>query len=141
MLLGVAILSASLLTRSPLASATDAAIGGCRSDHVVTLSNGGMLDLHATVHDTTTDVQQISYTRHARASVGTWVTSVVNTPALGPKDSFQFCSDEPLNTYRAGAEVSTVTPQALAATTDLVGVTGTVLATTGPPARAHRCSG
>ena len=45
MLLGAAVLSASLLARSLMAPDTHAAVGGCRSDPVVTLSNGHALDL------------------------------------------------------------------------------------------------
>jgi hypothetical protein len=44
-LLGAAVLSASLLARSLVAPDTHAAIGGCRSDPVVTLSNGYAFDL------------------------------------------------------------------------------------------------
>jgi hypothetical protein len=57
LLLGAALLSASLLARSLVAPATHAAISGCRSDPVVTLSNGDALDLHATVTDTYDDVK------------------------------------------------------------------------------------
>src|SRR5438128_12259453 len=92
-LLGTAALSTSLLARSLIAPDTHAAVGGCRSDPVVTLSNGYVLDLSAVVNDTATDVQQVSYTLHA--PVGTWVTSTVDTSVLGPKDTFQFYADEP----------------------------------------------
>src|SRR5436305_10619659 len=95
LLLGVTVLSASLLARSLLAPATHAAIGDCRSDPVVTLSNGHALDLSAVVDDTTTDVRQVSYTLHA--PLGTWVTSEVDTSALGPRDTFPFYADQPPN--------------------------------------------
>src|SRR5437588_5034859 len=128
MLLGAAVLSASLLARSLIAPATHAAVGGCRSDPVVTLSNGYAFDLSAVVNDTTTDVQQVSYTLHAPA--GTSVTSEVDTSALGPKDTFQFYADEPPNTYSASAKANTLTPQMpVAATTDLVSPTGIVSST------------
>ena len=128
MLLGAAVLSASLLARSLVAPDTHAAISGCRSDPVVTLSNGAVLDLHATVDDTYDDVQQVSYTLYVPK--GTWVTSEVDTSALGPKDTFQFYADEPPNTYSAGTKVTTGTPQIpAAATMDLVKLTGTVLST------------
>src|SRR5438270_12121766 len=102
-LLGAALLSASLLARSLGAPDTHAAIGGCRSDPFVTLSNGYVFDLSAVVSDTYYDVQLVSYTLHD--PVGTWVTSEVDTAVLGPKDTFQFYSDEPLNTYSAGTQV------------------------------------
>ena len=119
MLLGVAVLSASLLARSLLAPDTHAAVGGCRSDPVVTLSNGHALDLSAVVTDTYDDVQLVSYTLHA--PVGTWVTGEVDTSVLGPKDTFQFYADEPPNTYSVATQVTTLTPQiSVTATTDVV---------------------
>ena len=127
-LLGAALLSASLLAHSLMAPDTHAAISGCRSDPVVTLSNGDALDLHATVDDAYSDVQQVSYTLHA--PIGTWVTSEVDTSVLGPKDTFHFFADEPPSTFSAGAKATTLTPQMpVAATTDLVSANGTVLAT------------
>ena len=51
-LLGVAVLSAGLLALfSRMAPNTHAAISGCRSDPVVTLSNGVTLDLSTVVDD------------------------------------------------------------------------------------------
>ena len=127
-LLGAAILSASLLARSLLAPQTHAAIGGCRSDPVVTLSDGKVLDLSASVSDTYDDVQLVSYTLHG--PVGTQVTSVVDTSILGPKDTFQYYADEPAGTYTASAKVSTATPQmSVGADTALVNSTGTVSGT------------
>src|SRR5436190_21024178 len=133
MLLGAAVLSASLLTRSLVAPATHAAISGCRSDPVVTLSNGDVLDLHATVDDTHADIQQVSYTLHA--PIGTWITSEVDTSLLGGKDTFQFRADNPPNTYSAAAKVDTLTPQIpVRAATDLVDLNG-------PPLSADWVSG
>jgi hypothetical protein len=125
-LLGAAVLSASLLTRSLLAPATHAALGGCRSDPIVTLSNGYAFDLHATVDDTYADIQQVTYTLHA--PVGTWVTNEVDTSVLGGKETFLFRADNPPNTYSAATKVDTLTPHIpVVAATDLVKVTGTVL--------------
>jgi hypothetical protein len=126
MLLGVAVLSASLLTRSLVAPATHAAIGGCRSDPIVTLSDGRALDLHATVDTTYDDVQLVSYTLHG--PVGTWVTSKVDDSLLGPKAAFQYYADQPPNTYSAAVQVTTQIPQIpVVAATDLVAVTATPL--------------
>ena len=130
MLLGAAVLSASLLARSLVAPATHATIGGCNSDPVVTLSNGDVLDLHATVDDAYDDVQQVSYTLHA--PVGTWVTSEVDTSVLGVKDTFQYndTQNQSPNTYSVAVRVNTGTSQIpVVAATDLVGVSGTVLST------------
>ena len=128
MLLGVAVLSARLLTRSLLAPASHAAIGGCNSDPVVTLSNGAVLDLHATVSDTYDDVQQVKYTLYVPQ--GTWVTSEVDTSVLGGKDTFQYydTKNQAPNTYSVNVQVNTGASQIpVVAATDLVKVTGTVL--------------
>jgi hypothetical protein len=127
-LLGVAVLSASLLAHALVAPATHAAIGGCRSDPIVTLSNGYAFDLHATVYTTYDDVQLVTYTLHA--PVGTWVTNEVDTSVLGGKETFLFRADNPPNTYTAATKVDTLTPQIpVVAATDLVNATGTALST------------
>src|SRR5437588_8370228 len=115
MLLGAALLSTSLLAHSLVAPDTHAAISGGRSDPVVTLSNGVTLDLSTVVNDTTTDVQQVSYTLHA--PIGTWVTSEVDTSMLGPKDTFHFYADKPPGTFSVGSKVTTLTPQIHVAST------------------------
>ena len=128
MLLGAALLSASLLAHALVAPATHAAIGGCNSDPVVTLSNGDVLDLHATVDDAYADIQQLSYTLHA--PVGTWITGEVDTSLLGPKDTFLFRADNLPNTYSAATQVDTLTSQiSVVAATELVSVNGTLVST------------
>jgi hypothetical protein len=123
MLLGAALLSASLLAYSLVAPATHAAIGGCNSDPVVTLSNGDVLDLHATVDDAYTDVQQVSYTLHA--PVGTWITGVADTSDLDLKETLRFYADNPPSTYRVAAKVKTLTPRIrVTATMDVVTING-----------------
>ena len=128
-LLGAAVLSASLLVRSLVAPATHASIGGCGSDPVVTLSDGAVLDLHATINTTYDDVQQVSYTLHGRAR--TWATSEGDPSMLGPNDIFHCsCADEPPSTHSAGSKIGTPAPQIpVAPTTDLVSVNGTLLST------------
>jgi hypothetical protein len=128
LLLGAALLSASVLAHSLMAPDTHAAIGGCRSDPVVTLSNGAALDLHATVDDTATDVQQVSYT--LSGPKGTSVTGEVDTTVLGPKDRFQYSANGPAGTYSASVKVTTGTPgKSVTAAMDQVDATGTVLST------------
>src|SRR5947209_59908 len=95
-LLGTAVLSAGLLAHSLIAPDAHAHVGGCRSDPIVTLSNGYTLVLSTVVNDTATDVQQVSYTLDAPA--GTSVTREVDTSVLAPKDTFQFYADEPPST-------------------------------------------
>ena len=130
MLLGAAVLSASLLARSLVAPATHATIGGCNSDPVVTLSNGDALDLHATVTDTYDDVQLVSYTLYVPN--GVWVTSEVDTSLLGGKDAFQYndTKNQAPNTYSVSVQVNTGASQIpVVAATDLVSVNGTLVST------------
>jgi len=129
-LLGAALLSASLLAHALVAPATHAAIGGCNSDPVVTLSNGDVLDLHATVTDTYDDVEQVSYTLYVPN--GVWVTSEVDTSLLGGKDAFQYnnTKNQAPNTYSVSVQVNTGASQIpVVAATDLVSVHGTLVST------------
>jgi hypothetical protein len=121
--------SASLPARSLMAPATHAAMSGCRSDPVVTLSNRNRLGLSTVATDTYADVQQVSYTLHGRA--GTWVTSEVDSSMLGPNATFHCsCADEPPSTHSAGSKIDPPAPQIpVAPTRDLVSVNGTLLST------------
>jgi hypothetical protein len=130
-LLGMTVLSvsASLPARSLVAPDAYATISGCRSDPVVTLSNGNTLDLSTVATDTYADVQQVSYTLHGRA--GTWVTSEVDSSMLGPNATFHCsCADEPPSTHSSGSKIDPPAPQIpVAPTRDLVSVNGTLLST------------
>jgi hypothetical protein len=111
-----------------MAPDTQAAIGGCRSDPVVTLSNGDAVELHATIDDTTTDVQLVSYTLHGPA--GTSLRGEVDIAMLGPKDCFLYNADEPAGILRASVKVTTGTPgKSVTAAAVLVDATGAVLST------------
>jgi len=118
-----------------------ASIGGCRSDPVVTLSNGVVLDLSAAIADTADDVRGTTYTLHA--PVGTWVVAVVGTDGvLGLTERFIFQADQAASTYATETVVRTgqggVT---VSATTDVVGVdvgaayTGTAAGVSAQPLR------
>lgn len=109
------------LPGTPLAHAT---IGGCRSDPVVTLSDGTVVDLSATIDDASSDVQQVAYTLHAPD--GASVVSVVNTDgAIGLKEVFRFYADAPAGTYATTTAVSTATSGiAVSGTTTVVPLAG-----------------
>jgi hypothetical protein len=108
LLLGAALLSANVLAPSLMAPDTHAAIGGCRSDPIVTLSNGVAVDLHATIDDTSENVQQVSYS--LTIPKGTSVTGEVDSSVLGPKDKFQYSANGQAGTYSATVKVKTVAP-------------------------------
>ncbi len=100
--------AAGLLFSLPGTPLAHAIIGGCGSDPVVTLSDGTVVDLSATIADASSDVQQVAYTLHAPA--GTSVVSVVNTDgAIGLKEVFRFYADAPALTYTTTTAVSTAT--------------------------------
>jgi hypothetical protein len=115
----VALLAAGLLAGLLPAPAAHAAIGGCRSDPIVLLSNGDILDLSANIDDSATDVQQVTYTLHGPA--GSSVIGVIPTSGvLGPKETFQYTADAAAGSYGVETMVSTLTPN--------VGVTATAQA-------------
>ena len=97
-----------------------AQLAGCQSDPVLLLSNGTEIDLHASIDDSSDDVQQVTYMVHAPA--GTRL--VIETPgALGPKEAVQYAADQGLGHYTtttvvdtgSGGVTVTATTQALAA--------------------------
>jgi len=64
-----ALLAAGLLINSPLVRVAHADIGGCRSDPVVVLSNGVVVDLSAVIADDAADVRGVAYTLHVPAGL------------------------------------------------------------------------
>jgi len=87
-----ALLAASVLA-TPLAPRAHAAFGACRSDPLVTLSNGVTLRLYADIATDASQVQQVAYALHG--PVGTSVVSAV-IPADDPlwdKEQFVYYAD------------------------------------------------
>jgi hypothetical protein len=104
-LLGGTLLAGALLA-APLAGTARASLTYCTSDPVITLSNGAVLDLDATIADSTADVQQVTYVVHAPA--GTRMLTLVKTGGLmGLKETVQFSATDPANTYDTTTTVST----------------------------------
>lgn len=120
--LGAGLLSAALLG-SPLGSSHAHAMSACRSDPIVVLSNGAVLDLSAIIDDDITDISQVRYVLHAPA--GTWVVSAIPTDGLmGYKEVFEFHADSPSSgsqgVYTSDAQVTTGT-QGVAVTATIAG--------------------
>jgi len=132
-------LVAGLCTAAVPSGTARASIGGCRSDPVVTLSNGVVLDLSAAIDDTADDVRGTTYTLHA--PVGTRVVAVVGTDGvLGLTERFVFQADQGVSTYVTQTVVQTGQGGvAVSATTDVVGagatLTGTAAGVSGQPLR------
>lgn len=104
-----------------------ALLSTCRSDPVVTLSNGAQIDLQAGIQDSTSDVKGVLYTVHVPA--GTWVVAVVNTDGLlGLVENVRVYADNPPATYSSTTLVSTsATHVGVTATTSVVSVLGLAL--------------
>lgn len=104
--LAAAVLLLGLVSTPWLANGAHASLTYCTSDPVVTLSNGAVLDLAATIADSTADVQRVVYAVHAPA--GTHLVALVNTDGLmGLKETVQFSATDPANTYATATTVST----------------------------------
>lgn len=114
----LALAAGSLTARPALAGITS-----CRSDPVVTLSNGTQIDLQAGINDSAADVQSIVYTVHAPA--GTSLVSVVNTGSvLGLVERVTFYADAPARTYDTYTTVTTgASNVAVTATTTIAAAT------------------
>jgi len=106
-LLGASALSAGLLANGLVAPRHAAAYGFCRSDPIVVLDNGAVLDLSATINADISAIKQIRYTLHAPA--GTSVVRVISTD--GPvdyKEKFNFQADGAPGAYGAETRVDLV---------------------------------
>jgi hypothetical protein len=104
-----------------------AQLSGCQSDPVLVLSNLTEIDLHASIADSSDDVQQVIYTVHA--PVGT--SLVTYTPGLlGPKQVVQFVADQDSGHYTTTIVVDTGTGGVdVTATTQALALLGAALAT------------
>lgn len=79
---------------------------GCQTDPILLLSNGTEFDLHASIDDSASDVQQVTFTVHAPA--GTHL--LLATPGLlGPKVVVSFSADQSVGHYTTTTVVTTGT--------------------------------
>ena len=99
-----AMLSAGLLASSLRAPAAHAVVA-CRTDPIVTLSNGVTVQMSNTIYDDSAHVRRVAYT--LRAPAGTTVTRVVYPPDMTTSipESFQFEADRGPGEYRSYAVV------------------------------------
>jgi hypothetical protein len=95
MLFGAGI-AALLFALSP--APTFAILRGCRTDPIVRLSNGDVLQLTASIDTSVTSIESVTYTIHA--PVGTRITNIVYTNGpVGPKERVLFYADQRPNRY------------------------------------------
>jgi hypothetical protein len=104
-----------------------AQLAGCQSDPVLLLSNGTEIDLHASIDDSSDDVQQVTYTVHVPA--GTRL--VIDTPgALGPKEVVRYAADQGPDHYTTTTVVDTGSGGVtVMATTQALALVGAALVT------------
>jgi hypothetical protein len=91
----------------PLASTAEAAIRGCRSDPIIVLSDGTILDVTAEIGTDVANVREIHYALHGPA--GVWPVLVISTPTLGftGKETFTYIADAKPRTYTTATLVRT----------------------------------
>lgn len=107
-ILGAVGLVGGLLLSPLLAPQAHAIIAACRTDPIVFLSNGVIVDLAAVVGDNSADIAGITYTLHAPE--GTSVMGVVYTGgALSGREHLLFVADNAASTYDADTFVDTAT--------------------------------
>ena len=89
----ICLLLAGLAMSESLAPAVEAAAAGCRSDPVVTLSDGTILDVTATIKTDVSNVREIHYVVHGPRGVK--LVAAISTPTLGfkGKESFTYYDD------------------------------------------------
>lgn len=101
--IAAALLSASLLVAPLLTQGTHAAISYCRTDPVVSLSNGAVVTMYADTYDVLSDIKSVSYVLHG--PVGTTVTGVTYDQ-YGYLEHFQYYADESSGLYQTGTVVT-----------------------------------
>lgn len=100
------LLSVGTLISSGAPPAAHADLVICRSDPVITLSNGVTIDLSADITDGAADVRQVAYLLHI--PLGIQVVAVVGTDGLiGLKEVFTVVADTLPGTYDSTTFVTT----------------------------------
>ena len=122
LLLGAAILSASVLAGSLVAPAAHAGYSTCASEPVAILSNGYAIDVTASINTDASDVRNVSYTLNIPSGVS--LVSWTDTAAVGPKDTYSVNANNSAGNYTVGVTAVTGTPNlSVKASTTLVNAT------------------
>jgi hypothetical protein len=97
MLVGFLLLG--LAMSEAFAPISEAAVGGCRSDPIVVLSDGTILDVSADIGTAVSNVREIHYVVHGPSGVK--LVAAISTPTLGfqGKESFTYYADAAPNQY------------------------------------------
>jgi hypothetical protein len=120
----VCLLLAGLAMSEPLAPISEAAVGGCRSDPIVILSDGTILDVSADIGTAVSNVREMHYVVHGPRGVN--LVSAISTPTLGfqGKETFTYYDDAAPNQYITETLVQTTYDQvSVTAHTTFVNIT------------------
>src|SRR5262245_41623162 len=102
-------LALALLASILLAQPASAAIRSCRTDPIILLSNGEIVQTDATIATDAENVRQVTYTLHL--PVGVKVIAVINTPSrIGDREVVRFVDDLPPYHYSTDTVITTFTP-------------------------------
>jgi hypothetical protein len=103
----VCLLLAALAVSGPFAPSANAAVGGCRSDPIVILSDGTVLDVTADIGTDVAHVREIHYVVHGPRGVK--LISAISTPTLGfkGKETFTYYDDAAPRQYLTETLVQT----------------------------------
>jgi hypothetical protein len=101
------LLLVGLLVSGILTPPTEAAVGGCRSDPLVLLSDGTILDVSVAIGTAVSNVTDIRYVIHGPQGVK--LVSAIRTPTLGftGKETFTYYDDASAHQYVTEALVQT----------------------------------
>jgi hypothetical protein len=93
MFIVVSVVLVSMALSSTYAPVVQATIFGCRSDPVLVLSDGTILDVTADIDTSVSNVQEIHYTIHGPPNVQ--LVAAIRTPTLGfqGKETFTYYAD------------------------------------------------
>lgn len=92
---------------APLSPTTEAAVSGCRTDPIVILSDGTILDVTAEIGTSVTNIREIHYVIHGPR--GVQLIAAISTPTLGftGKETFSYYDDAPSRQYITDTVVQT----------------------------------
>ncbi|HZT95232.1 MAG TPA: hypothetical protein VFB34_00180 [Chloroflexota bacterium] len=93
-------------------------LSGCRSDPVIFLSNGNMLDLSATVNTAESGVRLVTYTVHI--PTGVKISRIQYTQGFLRREKVVAYADDTLGTYDSATDVQTTRSGVAVSTTGVV---------------------
>jgi hypothetical protein len=102
------LLLAGLASIGPLSPTAEAAVSGCRTDPIVILSDGTILDVTAEIGTSASKVREIHYVVHGPRGVK--LIASISTPTLGftGKETFTYYDDAPARQYITETVVQTM---------------------------------